>query len=181
MQHSQVEIFCTECTMYTPAVSFWCLVLANMKHRSEQKEYNLTIMHQFSVCGFVCLSAIQICAAARIDSKRSMPVRGAFSQGTAVQVPALLQKIAKDFSSAGRDNILFDIIRSPLRIPVRPKNVTSHPVGSAHVLTTPQHKNQIVLLCLHNTLHLQSFLVPNPTVLRPLTKKYFRACSHCQC
>ena len=49
----------------------------------------------------------------------------------------------KMFSSAGQDSILFDIIRSPLRIPVHPRNVTSHPVGSAHVLTTPEHKNQM--------------------------------------
>ena len=53
--------------------------------------------------------------------------------------------------------------------------------STKQLLTTPQHKNQIVLLCLHNTLHLQRFLVPNLTVLQPLTKKYFRACSHCQC
>ena len=102
------------------------------------------------------------------------------SNSTLWQMLFLLSSLSSQWG-AGWDNILFHIIRRPLRIPVRPKNVTSHPVGSVHVLTTPQHKKQIMLLCSHNTFHLQRFLVPNPTVLRPLTKKYIRACSHCQC
>ena len=75
---------------------------------------NLTIMHQFSVCLF----PIQICAAATIGSKRPMPVEGVGGHvqgGPAFTYLPCCRRMQRIFSSAGRDAILFDVVRSPLR------------------------------------------------------------------
>ena len=60
---------------------------------------NLTIIHQFSVCLF----PIQICGAARISLKRSMPVEGVGDMflGDWRSSPALMPKIVKDFFFCG--------------------------------------------------------------------------------
>ena len=51
------------------------------------------------------------------------------------------------FPSMGWDAILFNILGSPWCIPVRPKNVTSHPVGSA--CTAAQKPDHVTLFTQH--------------------------------
>ena len=136
MQHSQVEIFCIEYTMSTPALSFWCLGLASMSHRSEQKRvqsyYNASILSLW-VCLFVRYTNLRHCEG--INSNTPCQLRGLGRH--VLRAPPFkylpwCRRSQKIFSSVGRDHILFNVIRSPLCIPVHPKYVTSHPVGSAY-------------------------------------------------
>ena len=134
--------------------NYFCWIL-QVPAKAEQ---NVSYYNGQSLCWFVCLSAMEICPAARISSKRSIPVEG--SLGCVLWAPVFnylpcCRRLCNNVSSAGQDAILFNIILSSLRMQSgHPKNMTLEPVDIC-MLTAPHHNSQIPLLCLHNTLHFQ--------------------------